>query len=209
MAGYEESAASALSALELFTREEMPYEWAALQYRLGLIHYRLGYEEGHTGTLRQALRCYQNALKVYSKRQMPTRWAEVMSELCANSSGFGEHVKSLEAIATAANAYHAVLAIRDPNSSPLAWAATQNNLGSALFLLGRKANSPDRISCSCCFEAALDAYKLKNKQRQVLIIGKNLDRAHKLLQDMSPNGSYAVIGLHQETASIETVARSQ
>jgi len=38
-AGYEESAASALSALEVFSRDETPYEWAALQHRLGLIHY--------------------------------------------------------------------------------------------------------------------------------------------------------------------------
>ncbi len=204
MAGYEESAASALSALELFTKEEMPYEWAALQHRLGLIHYRLGYEEGHTGTLRQALRCHQNALKIYSKRLTPIRWAEVMSGFARTAQVFGEHVKSLEAMATAANAYHAVLEIRDPKNNPLAWAATQNNLGSALFLLGRKANSPDRIkSAIVAFEAALEAYKLKNKQREAVIIGKNLDRAHQLLKDISPNGSYAAIALQQQASSIE------
>ena len=187
LAGYEESAASALSALEVFAKDETPYEWAALQSRLGLIYYKLGYEAGHTGTLRQALRYHQNALKVYSKRRTPARWTEVMSSFARTAQVFGEHVKSLEAMATAANAYQAVLQVRDRKKGPLAWAATQNNLGSALFLLGKKANNLDRIEAAIdAFEAALEVYELRRKYRQASVTGKNLDRARKLLQDIAP-----------------------
>jgi len=186
-AGYEESAASALSALEVFTREETPYEWASLQHRLGLIHYKMGFEAGHTGVLRQALRCHQNALKVYSKRRTTARWAEVMSSFARAAQVFGEHVKSLEAMATAANAYHAVLQVRDRKKGPLAWAATQNNLGSALFLLGKKANNPNRAEAAInAFEAALEIYELRQKHREAAVTGKNLDRARKLLEYLTP-----------------------
>jgi len=186
-AGYEESAASALSALEVFSKDETPYEWAALQHRLGLIHYKLGFEAGHTGVLRQALRCHQNALKVYSKRRTTARWAEVMSSFARAAQVFGEHVKSLEAMATAANAYHAVLQVRDRKTGPLAWAATQNNLGSALFLLGKKANNPNRVEAAIdAFEAALEVYELRKKHRQAAVTGKNLDRARKLLEYLTP-----------------------
>ena len=186
-AGYEESAASALSALEVFTKDETPYEWAALQNRLGLIYYKLGYEAGHKETLRQALQCHQNALKVYSKRRTPARWAEVMSSFARTAQVFGEHVKSLEAMATAANAYQAILQVRDRKKGPLAWAATQNNLGSALFLLGKKANNPERIEAAIdAFEAALEVYELRRKHRQAAVTGKNLDRARDLLEHMVP-----------------------
>ncbi len=187
LAGYEQSAASALSALEVFAKDETPYEWADLQSRLGLIYYKLGYEAGHTGTLRQALRYHQNALKVYSKRRTPARWTEVMSSFARTAQVFGEHVKSLEAMATAANAYDAVLQIRDRKKGPLAWAATQNNLGSALFSLGKKANNLDRIEAAIdAFEAALEVYELRRKYRQAAVTGKNLDRARNLLQAMAP-----------------------
>ena len=184
---YEEAAASALSALEVFTKDETPYEWAALQNRLGLIHYKLGYEAGHKETLRQALQCQQNALKVYSKSRTPARWAEVMSSFARTAQVFGEHVKSLEAMATAANAYQAILQVRDRKKGPLIWAATQNNLGSALFWLGKKAQSPDRIEAAIdAFEAALEVYELRRKHAQAAVTGKNLDRARDLLEQMVP-----------------------
>lgn len=185
--GYEESAATALSALEVFTKDETPYEWAAMQHRLGLIHYKLGYDADHTGILCQALRCHQNALKVYSKGRTTARWAEVMSSLARTAQVFGEHAKSLEAITTAANAYRAVLQVRDRNKTPLAWAATQNNLGSALFLLGKKTSNPERIEAAIgAFEAALEVYEMRGKRRQATVTEKNLDRARKLLEYMEP-----------------------
>ena len=189
LVSYEESAASALSALEVFAKNETPYEWAALQSRLGLIYYKLGYEAGHTGTLRQALRYHQNALKVYSKRRTPVQWTEVMSSFARTAQVFGEHVKSLEALATAANAYQTVLQVRNRKKGPLAWAATRNNLGSALFSLGKKANNLDRIEAAIdAFEAALEVYELRRKYRQAAVTGKNLDRARQLLHDIAPKG---------------------
>ena len=186
--GFDESAASALSALEVFSREETPFEWAALQHRLGVIHYKLGFENGHTGVLRQALRCHQNALRVYQKHKTPDRWAEVMSNFARAAQVFGEHVKSLEAMATAANAYHAVAQVRDKVNKPLAWAATQNNLGSALFLLGRKANNPDRIQSAIeAFEGALEVYESREKHRLAAVTAKNLDRARRLLEHVAPD----------------------
>jgi len=150
-------------------------------------YYKLGFEAGHTGVLRQALSCHQNALKVYSKRRTPGRWAEVMSSFARAAQVFGEHVKSLEAMATAANAYHAVLQTRDRKKGPLAWAATQNNLGSALFLLGKKGNNPERVEAAMeAFEAALEVYELRDKHRQAAVTAKNLDRARRLLEHLSP-----------------------
>jgi tetratricopeptide (TPR) repeat protein len=90
-------------------------------------------------------------------------------------------------MATAANAYQAILQVRDRKKAPMAWAATQNNLGSVLFLLGKKAKNPERIEAAIdAFEAALEVYELRRKHRQAAVTGKNLDRARDLLEHMVP-----------------------
>jgi hypothetical protein len=174
----EQAAKAAKTALEFLNYETSPREWALLQYRLGIITYKQGFSEGDSYILRKSLRYHQNSLRVYTHDKLPDQWAEVMGGFAKAMQVFGEYVQSLEALATAASACRAVLEVRRKSQSPLAWAATQNNLGSALFLLGRKARSPKRLEAAVeAFELANRVYQSRDMDRMAAITEKNLERA--------------------------------
>ena len=186
---YDEAAANAMAALEEITVENHPVDWASLNFRLGAINYKLGFESGDTDVLRRSLRYHRQALRGYSRKHTPDRWAEAMSAFGQAAQVFGELVKSLDALATAVNACRAVVEVRDQQKTPLAWAAAQNNLGSALFLLGKKARNPERIQLAIsAFESALLVYQKRKLFRLQEVIEKNLERAQDTIAWYSPDG---------------------
>ena len=206
-AHYDEAAAAALAALETLNRDDHLLDWAALHYRLGLIHYKLGFDSGDADVLRRALRHHRNALSAYSRKHTPGRWAEAMAAFGQAAQVFGEHVKSLEALATAVNACRAVLQVRDRYKTPLAWAAAQNNLGSALFLLGRKARNPQRLKPAiAAFESALEIYRARELHRLAAVTEKNLERAQDMIEWYSPEGGIPIVDM-DETPVVALTAR--
>ena len=106
---------------------------------------------------------------------------------------FGENEKRLEALKTAVNVCHAVLEVCDRQSNPLGWAAAQNNLGSALFLLGKKAHNSQRLQHAIiAFENALEVYQESKLYKHGAITEKNLDRALGMVDWYLPNGRRAI-----------------
>ena len=106
---------------------------------------------------------------------------------------FGENEKKPEALATAVNVCNAVLEVCDRKSKPLAWAAAQNNLGSALFLLGKKAGQSKRLQLAVtAFENALEVYQDTKLYKHGAITEKNLDRALDLVDWYLPRGRRAI-----------------
>ena len=175
MHSYDEAAAAALVALEMLSKDNYPVDWAVLQYRLGIIHYKRGFKSGDTDVLRHALRYYRNALLIYSRKETPNRWGEVMAAFGQAALVFGENEKKVEALETAVNVCNAVLEVCDRKSKQLAWAAAQNNLGSALFLLGKKAGQSKRLRLAVtAFENALAVYQETKRYKHGAITEKNL-----------------------------------
>jgi tetratricopeptide (TPR) repeat protein len=207
-AHYEEAAAAALAALESLNPDDHLLDWAALHYRLGLIHYKLGFDSGDADVLRRALRHHRNALRTYSRKLTPGRWVEAMAAFGQAAQVFGEHVKSLEALATAVNACRAVLQVRDRNKTPLAWAAAQNNLGSALFLLGRKARNPQRLEPAImAFESALEVYRGRDLHHLAAVTEKNLERAQDMIEWYSPEG-IAIVDMDESPVATLTARKT-
>jgi tetratricopeptide (TPR) repeat protein len=92
-------------------------------------------------------------------------------------------------LATAVNACRAVAEVRDRQKTPLAWAAAQNNLGSALFLLGKKARNPERLEAAVrAFENALEIYNQRQLYRLAAVTEKNLERAQDMIDWYAPDG---------------------
>jgi tetratricopeptide (TPR) repeat protein len=72
------------SALEIFTRQELPQDWVATQNKLGTALKDQGTRtSGQQGTelLVQAVEAYRSALEVRTRQELPQDWAETQNNL--------------------------------------------------------------------------------------------------------------------------------
>lgn len=165
-------------ALEGVRREERPFDWALLHERLGLVAYRRALLTGDEATFKAALAHYQSAIQVYTRADMPQRWAEVVSALAQALQVFGDQVGSVPALERAVELIRATLEVRGEESAPLLWAASQNNLGSALFLLAKRRDSAALFDDAvAAFRNALGMYQVHGQGRLAAVTEKNLARA--------------------------------
>ena len=74
----EQAVAAYRAALEVYTREQLPQQWALTQNNLGLALKDLGERssvEESGKYLEQAVAAYRAALEVYTREQLPQHWA--------------------------------------------------------------------------------------------------------------------------------------
>ena len=74
------------SALEVYTREQLPQNWALTQNNLGnALRDQADRTEGTKGAelLAQAVSAYRSALEVRTREQLPQDWAETQNNLGA------------------------------------------------------------------------------------------------------------------------------
>ncbi len=96
---------------------------------------------------------------------------------------------SPDVLTKAINACHATLQIRTKNNNPLLWAATQNNLGSALFMLGKLNRDNENLEGALeAFTNALGIYEKHDAKRMTAITEKNRDHVKRLIDERSGLG---------------------
>ncbi len=79
------------------------------------------------------------------------------------------------------------LEVRTKAEVPLLWAATQNNLGSALFLLGKMTENPDHLEGAAeAFDLAGGVYRARGMEKMAAITEKNLGHVNQLLARSRP-----------------------
>ncbi len=147
----EEAVAAYRSALEVWTKADMPQDWARTQNNLGAALQELGRRSGDKEgykLLEDAVAAYRSALEVWTKADMPQDWAVIqdnlgmaLQELGKRSSDKEEGDKLLE---DAVAAYRSALEVRTKPDLPQNWAKTQNNLGTALRELGRRSGDKEQ-----------------------------------------------------------------
>jgi tetratricopeptide (TPR) repeat protein len=71
----EEAVTAYREALEEWTRERAPLQWAMTQNNLGNALWRLGEREGGTAKLEEAVTAYREALKEWTRERVPLDWA--------------------------------------------------------------------------------------------------------------------------------------
>jgi tetratricopeptide (TPR) repeat protein len=130
------------AALEVYTKEAFPFEWARSQNNLATAYlYRI---RGETAEhLEMAISAYQAALEVYTRETFPEQWAMTQNnlglahlmiqknlELAYSNRIRGERAEHLE---MAISAYQAALEVYTREAFPEQRAITQNNLATAYF----------------------------------------------------------------------------
>jgi tetratricopeptide (TPR) repeat protein len=123
------------------------YEAAFLAREAGIDHLQLAY--------RSAAAKYLEAAALVADIDLEKRWQFLRYhalELCDYGNEFGDNDALLQAIAV----FRAMLTEYFRNRMPLDWAGTQNNLGSALSMLGGREGSTARLEeAVAAFRAAL------------------------------------------------------
>ena len=141
------------AALEEWTRDKAPLEWAGTQNNLGNALKFLGERESGTERLEQAVAAYKAALEEWTRDKVPLDWATTQNNLGNALSTLGARESGTERLEQAVAAYKAALEEWTKDKLPLAWAVTQNNLGTALQTLGTRESGTERL------EQAVEAYR--------------------------------------------------
>ncbi|MBR9850545.1 MAG: tetratricopeptide repeat protein [Rhodobacteraceae bacterium] len=132
----EQAATAYRAALEEWTREKMPLDWAMAQNNLGNVLQTLGERESGTERLEQAVTAFRAALEEGTREKVPLNWATTQNNLGNVFATIGERENDSQRLRQAVTAYRAALEERTRDRVPLEWAVTQNNLGTALKSLG-------------------------------------------------------------------------
>ena len=140
-------------ALQVYTRDAFPKNWAATQNNLAN-----AYSERIRGeradNLKRAITAYEQALQVRTRDAFPEQWAATQNNLALAYSNRiqGERADNLERAITA---YEQALQVRNRTAFPEDWATTQNNLALAYSdrIRGERADNLERAITA--FEQAL------------------------------------------------------
>ena len=117
------------TALEVYTREAFPANWAATKNNLAIVYSdRIRGERAQN--LEDAIACYQAALEVYTREAFPYEWAMTQNNLAAayRNRIRGEKAENLE---EAIACYQATLEVYTREAFPQNHANTAFNLGLA------------------------------------------------------------------------------
>ena len=77
----QEAVAAYRAALQEYTRERAPLDWATTQNNLGLVLWRLGEREFTTARLEEAVTAFRAALKERTRERVPLLWAMTQNNL--------------------------------------------------------------------------------------------------------------------------------
>jgi tetratricopeptide (TPR) repeat protein len=131
-------------ALQIYTREAFPQDWAVTQNNLGNA-YRVRLRGEHTENLEKAIAAFELALQVYTREAFPQDWAMSQNNLgnAYRDRLRGERAENIE---KAIAAFELALQVRTREAFPQDWAATQNNLGIAYSdrLRGERAENLEK-----------------------------------------------------------------
>ncbi len=147
------------AALEEYTRERVPLDWAMTQNNLGAALQTLGERESGSARLEQAVEAYHAALQEYTRERVPLDWATTQNNLGIALARLGERESGEARLEQAIEAYRVALEERTRERVPLDWAMTQNNLGNALQTLGKRESGTVRL------EQAVEAYRAALEER--------------------------------------------
>ncbi|MHC5862236.1 CHAT domain-containing protein, partial [Nostoc sp.] len=159
-------------ALQVYTREAFPEQWAATQNNLA-IAYRDRIKGERADNLELAIAAYQLALEVRTRKAFPYDWALTQNNL---GNAYSDRIKGdkSENLELAITAYQLALQVLTREAFPHDWALTQNNL--ALTYSNRiKGEKADNLKVAiAAYQLALQVYTCEAFPKECLGTARNL-----------------------------------
>jgi CHAT domain-containing protein len=163
-------------ALQIYTRDAFPEQWATTQNNLAAA-YSERIQGERADNLEWAIAVYEQALQVRTRDAFPEQWAETQNNL-ANTYKTrirGERADNLEwAIA----AYQQALQIRVFDTYPVQWAETQNNLAATYSDRIRYDRADNLEYAILAYEQVLQVYTQETFPEQWAMTKNNLAVAY-------------------------------
>jgi tetratricopeptide (TPR) repeat protein len=143
----EQAVAAYRAALEVYTRESLPLDWATTQNNLGNALWTLGEREDGTENLEKAVAAYRAALEVRTRERVPLDWAMTQNNLGTALRALGERQDGASdagsrRLQEAVAAYRAALEVFRPAGASFYVAGTERNLARAEALLTGRLPAP-------------------------------------------------------------------
>ena len=181
----KEAVAAYRAALEEWTRDRVPMDWAATQNNLGAALSNLGARESGTARLKEAVAAYRAALEEYTRDRVPLDWAMTQNNLGIVLQALGARESGTARLEEAVVAYRAALEEWTRDRVPLDWAAAQMGLGNALWKLAeRESGTTHANEASAAFRAAIEVRTLAANPQAWAAARNNLGAALYDLGDM-------------------------
>lgn len=149
----KESAADYDRALQYWTQQRAPADWARAKNNLGNVLWLLGERASGTKELDAAIDDFDEALTVRTSESSLFDWATTQNDLGIALALLGDRKPDPLKLDASIVALNKAQQVWTQDAFPLLWARTQNNLGNVQMLLGRRENETKR------FEAAAAAYR--------------------------------------------------
>ena len=145
------------AALDEWTRERVPDQWAVAECNLGRAFHMLGKREAGTVHLGEAVAAYRAAQEVWTRERVPEGWATTQSLLGDTLMTLAEREKKPEYNEEAIAAYRAALTFWRRERTRFEWATTQGGLGNALLEGARGDGAAERLAeAAVVLKSALD-----------------------------------------------------
>jgi tetratricopeptide (TPR) repeat protein len=147
------------AALQAWTRDRVPLDWALTQMNLGNALATLGERELDTVRLKAAVAAYEAALEEQARDKVPLDWARTKMNLGNALRALGKHEPGMARLEAAVAALEAALQEQTREKVPLDWAITQNTLGNVLRALDEREHGTARLeAAAAAYEAALEVW---------------------------------------------------
>src|SRR5262249_27206257 len=125
-------------ALTIYTREQMPLQWATTQDNLGNALSSLGESKGETAKLEEAIVVYREALEERTRDRVPLSWATTNSNLAITLSKLGEREVGTARIEEAIAIFRDAIAVVSTLDAPHQMEMLRRNLARAEELLSTR-----------------------------------------------------------------------
>jgi len=198
------------AALQEWTRDKVPLQWAMTQNNLGNALKALGERESGTERLEAAVDAYNAALEELTRDKVPLDWAMTQCNLGNALQTLGGRESGTARLKEAVSAYRLALEERIRDKVPLDWAMTQSNLGAALTAIGERESGTERL------EAAVDAYRAALEERtrdkaplQWAMTQNNLGNALSALGERESGTERLVAAVEAYNAALEEWTRDK
>ncbi|MBE8967295.1 CHAT domain-containing protein [Nostocales cyanobacterium LEGE 12452] len=146
-------------ALNIFTRETFPEDWAFIQISLGIAYFKRIFGD-RAENIELMIAVNKNALEVCNRKTDPKNWAVIQTNL---ANAYVERIRGerAENMELAIAAYKAALEVRTRDAFPLDWALTQMNLGNTYKerIRGNRAENLEMAIAAC--QASLQVFTPK------------------------------------------------
>ncbi len=188
---YRRAAVAYRGCLDVFSEDETPVDWAAIQRNLGAVLQAVAERTNDEEVLGEAADALRAALRVLSMDEHPFEWAAVQNRLGEALYRLDFKSGDIEMLKHSLGAYQAALQVYTRAKTPMRWAEVMDNFAQVTQVLGEQLKSAEALEKAA--QACRVALEVRTKAEVPLLWAatqNNLGSALFLLGKMTKDAAH-------------------